>query len=47
MRDDEEGRRTHLQDLLDVDRGDESFALLVKLVETLLVPVDRRSSDSL
>lgn len=30
---------THVQDLLHVDGGDESFTLFVKLVETLLVPV--------
>lgn len=32
-------KTTHFQNLLDVDGGDESFALAVKLMETLLVPV--------
>lgn len=30
---------THVQDSLDVHSGNEAFPLLVKLVETLLVPV--------
>lgn len=30
---------THVQDSLDVHRGNEAFPLLVKLVETLFVPV--------
>lgn len=30
---------THVQDSLNVHSGDESFPLLVKLMETLLVPV--------
>lgn len=30
---------THVQDSLNIHGGDESFPLLVKLVETLLVPV--------
>lgn len=30
---------THVQDSLDVHRGNEAFPLLVKLVEALFVPV--------
>lgn len=37
-------KATHVQNLLDVDGGDESFALFVKLMETLLVPVTQMSS---
>lgn len=32
-------RTTHVQNLLHVHSGDESFALFVELVEKLLVPV--------
>lgn len=35
--------KTHFQNLLHIDGGDESFALFVKLVEALFVPVKQAS----
>lgn len=39
----EEKVKTHFQNLLHVDSGDESFALFVKLMEAFLVPVKQAS----